>query len=705
MPALPALMLIYGALSAGLAIATLACDREEDGHIGLYALLLGSWGLVAASYGMLGIGTFHWAFVSTLGLILAVFAHWAAPQANRKVLTLVWAEITSWSWVARASTLLTALVCLLFSVRSVSDVPVGWDASSYHLVHAARWVRDGAFVREHHPDAWSYYEYYPTGGDVLWSLFMLGDGTSDYLFIGVVFGHILAFSGVYGLFKMGGLTSSVAALGTAAIISTTPYLLIAPRLNTDGISLGLACACTAAALAVCRRPSTLGAWAVAAGVACVISVKTSLLPLLALLPLVLAKLIHQRGWRTADLVVLLLPLMLLTPEWVRNLVEFGSPLYPFGMPLLGGGEPMLAATMQGSLSREQIGLQEGPTLREVLIAGVMISTPAGSLTHFNLPALSFMAPIAAVEVLRLLRRSPAVACALLLLLICGTSMFVLPSSWGIVVLWSHSVARLILPAWAVVLLLSCRVLSTKGATCLLALVTLMHLSLSTRMLLNDPRPVVFTLALLALIVAVAWSPLRTQALAWLAAATVAGLGLQALSSSMERLPSPIVDDEWNAVTGYLPRYQPIREKLLEAEAATIATDFQYNPTYLGHDALRYLLMGRRAQHRLITISRWRSGELHPQWRSQPDDDPLDREAWRGRLFSSQAEWLYVQGSDNPTWAWAADDEALELVATTSGFNALYRLRPARAGAAPDSTKPSHGLSDSAMLRTQSRADL
>ena len=58
-------------------------------------------------------------------------------------------------------------------LRGTAAPPLGWDALTYHLYKAGRWVQHGSLAPQPAPDAWSYYEYFPVVGDVFWSWAML----------------------------------------------------------------------------------------------------------------------------------------------------------------------------------------------------------------------------------------------------------------------------------------------------------------------------------------------------------------------------------------------------------------------------------------------------------------------------------------------------------------------------------------------------
>ena len=49
--------------------------------------------------------------------------------------------------------------------RVIATPTFGWDDFTYHLFRAGRWVQTGGVGLEPAPDAWTYYEFFPWGGD------------------------------------------------------------------------------------------------------------------------------------------------------------------------------------------------------------------------------------------------------------------------------------------------------------------------------------------------------------------------------------------------------------------------------------------------------------------------------------------------------------------------------------------------------------
>jgi hypothetical protein len=75
-------------------------------------------------------------------------------------------------WVA-AALLLGSVPIAVRLLRGLAMPPLAWDSLTYHFVKSADWVNHGGPFTAQAPDAWSYYDYYPRGGEVLWAWAML----------------------------------------------------------------------------------------------------------------------------------------------------------------------------------------------------------------------------------------------------------------------------------------------------------------------------------------------------------------------------------------------------------------------------------------------------------------------------------------------------------------------------------------------------
>jgi hypothetical protein len=143
-------------------------------------ILIAVWLLVASFYALAAFGLFRlyvalpaWGLacgwlLSQRSLRVTLVA---AAQADRTTLRecLCALRQSPWRWVFY---LAGALVAARL-IRGLATPPLAWDALTYHLVKAARWVQTGGFAPEAAPDAWGFYEYFSPTGDILWGWAML----------------------------------------------------------------------------------------------------------------------------------------------------------------------------------------------------------------------------------------------------------------------------------------------------------------------------------------------------------------------------------------------------------------------------------------------------------------------------------------------------------------------------------------------------
>ena len=66
-------------------------------------------------------------------------------------------------------------------MRGLVAPPLAWDALTYHLFKAGRWVQQGADLIQPAPDAWGYYEYFPSAGESYWAWAMLAARDGAFL--------------------------------------------------------------------------------------------------------------------------------------------------------------------------------------------------------------------------------------------------------------------------------------------------------------------------------------------------------------------------------------------------------------------------------------------------------------------------------------------------------------------------------------------
>ena len=418
------LLLTLACLLVGSRLAEHLQPRAEA-HLHLARTLsLAIWTGLGWTTLVLALGLYDWRVAVGSALLGLLGARGGLPRL-REVLGEVRAEARSWSPVGRALAL-TWLAWIAVSVgRVVAFLPHGWDALSYHLVHAGRWVRDGAVVRDPAPDAWSYYEYVATGGDVLTSWFMLDSGTSDLLVLPALLAHLAAFAATWAAARAVGHGSDRAVVLTVVVVGTPALLTWASSLYVDVWTLVLAALAVVHAVQFAREGRGVDALALGCAVAGGIAVKNSSLLWVGLL--VAAPLLARRRPDGRTALALLGPLVLLVPGWVELAVRFGNPLYPVDLPGLGRGNPALRVLMAGALTGE-------PATLPSMLKSAAIQLVSAPPSHAALTNGWLVVPLGLVGLLR--RNGPRDARVVLALVALPVAaIFVNPSTWYLLTGW------------------------------------------------------------------------------------------------------------------------------------------------------------------------------------------------------------------------------------------------------------------------------
>jgi len=320
-----------------------------------------------------------------------------------------------------------ALVAGVRLLRGTASPPIGWDALTYHLYKAGRWVQLGDLAPQPAPDAWSYYEYFPVVGDVYWAWVML-PVRSDLLITAagaLVWAALLL--GVYAAARELGATPERAALAGGAVCampSVLPYLSSAYVDNTVAALFALGALFV---LRVWRRRALSEAPLAAGALALMVGTKLTTAAFFALggLLVVVAILRSGAGARARRLALLgcLAAAVAGTPSYQRAWLEAGSPFHPFTIAI---GSVVLSPGVEAS-NEIAVGLRSLP--------GYELGSRADFWRYFlYMPKLhgSFLNPGAGALLIVLLgllglagaardpaRRVPALflaACALLMLL-------------------------------------------------------------------------------------------------------------------------------------------------------------------------------------------------------------------------------------------------------------------------------------------------
>jgi hypothetical protein len=316
------------------------------------------------------------------------------------------------------------VVALVRLVRGLAAPPLAWDALTYHLLKAGRWVQDGAVLAEAAPDAWGYYEYFPPAGDVLWAWTLLPvSGDSLVAAAGAAI-WAAALLGVYAAARGLGAGRPSAAVAAAAVGSAPSTLTLLSSAYVDTLVVALIALAAALVVHLHRRPSEAAGAAVAACAALGLAagVKFTALPLAGLGTAAVAWGVLAVGrrrlpWRrcAALLLVCAGALAAGAPGYLRAWSEQGSPFYPYPLDVPGLG-PQPASEALAELGRAEV--PERLRLRSPLdFVAAMVWRPTSEGAFVNpgpaLPLLVFLAVAALPAMLRDRRtRTPALWLAL-----------------------------------------------------------------------------------------------------------------------------------------------------------------------------------------------------------------------------------------------------------------------------------------------------
>ncbi|HUP41932.1 MAG TPA: hypothetical protein VM599_01860, partial [Thermoanaerobaculia bacterium] len=226
-----------------------------------------------------------------------------------------------------------ALVAGVRLLRGTASPPLGWDALTYHLYKAGRWVQLGDLAPQPAPDAWSYYEFFPVVGDVFWAWAML-PVRGDLLVTAagtIVWAALLL--GVYAAARELGATPERAALAGGAVCampSVLPYLSSAYVDNTVAALFALGALFV---LRVWRRRALSEAPLAAGALALMVGTKLTTAAFFALGALLVVVAVLRRGGgaraRRLALLGCLAAAVAGYPSYQRAWLEAGSPFHPF----------------------------------------------------------------------------------------------------------------------------------------------------------------------------------------------------------------------------------------------------------------------------------------------------------------------------------------------------------------------------------------
>jgi len=239
-----------------------------------------------------------------------------------------------------AGWLLAALgaVAGLRLARAAAAPPLGWDALTYHLLKAGRFVQDGGVAPEAAPDAWKIYEHLAPGGELLWGWAMLPLRTDTLVPLIEAAAWAAVPLAVYALARRLGAARGRAALAAATVGALPASLALIGSAYVD--NLAAAGVLLGALFAVRAWMTPEGPpWAAvlaAAGLGLAVGVKLSVAaPTVLLGAVVAAAVLRRRSSRLRLLAACAAAAATGAPAYLANWAATGSPLYPFGLRIAG----------------------------------------------------------------------------------------------------------------------------------------------------------------------------------------------------------------------------------------------------------------------------------------------------------------------------------------------------------------------------------
>jgi hypothetical protein len=556
------------------------------------------------------------------------------------------------------------VVWVFLAARGLALPPLGWDALTYHLVHAGRWVQAGGFAPEAAPDGWSYYEYFPYVGEIPWAWAMLpwhGDPAVGLVSVGIAAASAGAAATVAR--ELGADTRAAAGCGLAT--ATIPALVRSAEVAYVDGTLLLAWACALVfVIRTLRAPSAANALLAGAGLGLCAGIKLSAMPLVAVgMAAGLAGIAAgggSPGVLAARITALTGPLAIGAPAYVRGWVEKGSPFWPTPVSLgflVFAGDPNLTE-IQG---------RKGPTLGELAWEQLFALTRPES-QHLNVGPMPLLLAIpAAIGGYRLLadRSTRAAGAAVIAASAAFLAMCLAPSARAYMA-WAGS-GRFLLPGVLGIVLLGIPVLPRPARIGVIAI------SLAFAL----PRPhgydawlalqVAAVLVGLAGLLAIERRPFVIGAAAWAGLAAIGALHDAHRWEAYERADAKRPLFVRSPLSADL-----LCPSLWEALDADGPHRVALSSGHYGQNWYRYPVMGARLGNTVVYVPPTPDGAVPARdW----DGGDIDGDAWIARLRAAGVDRVLL--ASPPAVEKAVADAHPEVFTPLGedGENALYAFQP------------------------------
>ena len=671
--------------------------------------------VVLDTFRFVGLRIFHPGVALPVVLLLALLAHrrldgGRAAEALRDDMGAALAALreVSGSWVHRMLIGWGVIVVAARALGGMVSPPLTWDTLTYHAFKPAEWVQYGFKVRTMAPDQWGYLAFFPDAAEVpgAWSMLFL-HGDLGLPFVGIALWAACGFA-VYALARLLQATRNQ-AFRAGMLVAFLPALLSEMVSGYSDMFVLLAILALGFAMVLLLRHRGRAEAVLMGGTAGLAAcAKFSGLPL-ALMAAGIAFVPPAPSWKLSRLRFLLwsgaAALLMAGPHYLRNWVERGSPLYPFSVSLgswvLSAGNPQLRALYAGELGISDPRWSTAIALLQSLT--IPFSMPQVEFVGFG-PAFILLVPLGcAALVMGILgnsgasaRQRPVPSLVLSLLAVLPLVGLLSNELAGQRSIWLPNLGRLLLPLPATLAVLGATLRNRTASVCMVMGVALtMMLAWPSGM--ADPMPEAIAafgpwlassmaIVVLGLLVFArrthfpAWSK-------WALSATVAIAGMVLVASlakvrrdfrfpiyeaAAAARPAFIMQFTWPQHAAAWPLWRVVDDGPPHRIAACYGWDG------LGHNALRYPLLGSHLQNRVLYVPISRGdGPIIDYQDADRVRMEVDDSAWLTRLREARIDLVFLGEPAPPERALIErHPERFQLVGRGQyGLHALYRFMP------------------------------
>jgi hypothetical protein len=674
-----AVLLALVALTSCLLLAVAGVStvlRDAPPSVRLAATVCLLYGLFAWGFQILGLaGVFSLSIVTATFVFVPVALMWWKRDVIACAMSAHWTdarrEMAALANGLRTHRLLLSAIAviglhvLVRLARALATPRLGWDDFTYHLFRAGRWVQNGGIVLEPAPDAWSYYEFFPWGGDLVWAWALIWRAGDVLVAAAGVAIWLICLLLAYGLSRRCGHDPVPSLLVAVALVLLPSQLGQIATAYVDNLQLMIMLACALLLfelLDACgdaprsRTPRAESAVLSLLGVGCGLGmlVKLSFLPWFGVTVAAIAW-DGVRRQRVGNILPFALGATIVIPNLAFNWYRRGSPFYPFRVLDSLPFNRQLASVLAGQQPDEMWD-------RATFALRAMVLNVAADPPFLNIGFTGFvLALLGAVGAASLWSRAPA-ARPYLVWAVAGAALTIgqllAPSNASLLTSWAGVLGRFVVPNVAVILVCAARFCSPLRlfALPILAVEYFLYapwqwprkLQIATGLVLAASA--IFGLAVAAAV----RLPLRAG---WTVGIATLVVSLWATGTihdcvryeSYRLFASRGLDDFHGAEP--LDAW-PIWLRLEESGPARVAMAAGWDGT--GHNWFRYGLLGSRLQIDVRYVSVTTDGSIVDYADGRQVAARADREAWLARLREQHIEWVALMGPRTLEHQWVEE---------------------------------------------------